>query len=411
MRRSFHWRRIGQYMRVKILMVLFCLSVLLMPSVFSASSVVEMELEESLSESDIGILAGDVSPNGESVLVVGEDGYAREISALKAGDRSRDVELLSGRDVDLNDISWHPRGQAALIAGDMGMALRYETSDHGISLVNGTGSIIGRNLTTVEWRQAGDYAYFGAEDGGVWKFAEGIGFVALENSRNSSITGISCHRNIDSCVMSTLQDGLAVIGPTHNLTWLSGTSTHTWVDVDCAEPILNECLGFASGLRTGIIKISSIDSTKSTASTPVQYTTLEGDFTKISRGYDSTSLIILAPFSTVRQYPVEDEAYVHISSQDAAEWDPVISGRSISFAWENSFNNGFIITSFGNVISFQPQSEEVAESLIVVIIGYVVVISVPGVIIGLIYMNSKTMQNYYAKLRGFDKKKQSRKKS
>ena len=65
-------------MRVKILMVLFCLSVLLMPSVFSASSVVEMELEESLSESDIGILAGDVSPNGESVLVVGEDGYARK---------------------------------------------------------------------------------------------------------------------------------------------------------------------------------------------------------------------------------------------------------------------------------------------------------------------------------------------
>ena len=63
------------------------------------------------------------------------------------------------------------------------------------------------------------------------------------------------------------------------------------------------------------------------------------------------------------------------------------------------------------MISFQPHSEEVAESLIVVIIGYVVVISVPGVIIGLIYMNSKTMQNYYAKLRGFDKKKQSRKKS
>ncbi|MAV43034.1 MAG: hypothetical protein CMA30_00975 [Euryarchaeota archaeon] len=383
----------------------------MIPSVFSASSVVEMELEESLSESDIGILAGDVSPNGESVLLVGKDGYAREISALKADDRSRDVELLSGRDVDLNDISWHPRGQAALIAGDLGIALRYETSDNSVTLVNGTGSIIGHNLTTVEWRQAGDYAYFGAEDGGVWKFAEGIGFVALDDSRNSTITGISCHRNIDSCVMSTLQDGLAVIGPTHNLTWLSGTSSHTWVDVDCAEPILNECLGFASGLRTGIIKINSIDSTKSSAKNPVQYTTLEGDFTKISRGHDSTSIIILAPFSTVRQYPVDDDAYVQISSEDASIWDPVISGRSISFIWENSFNSGFIITSFGNVISFSPPSEEVAESLVVVIIGYVVVISVPGVILGLIYMNSKTMQNYYAKLRGFDKKKKSRKKS
>jgi hypothetical protein len=370
-----------------------------------------MELEESLSESDIGILAGDVSPNGESVLLVGKDGYAREISALKADDRSRDVELLSGRDVDLNDISWHPRGQAALIAGDLGIALRYETSDNSVTLVNGTGSIIGHNLTTVEWRHAGDYAYFGAQGGGVWKFAEGIGFVALDDSRNSTITGISCHRNIDSCVMSTLEDGLAVIGPTHNLTWLSGTSSHTWVDVDCAEPILNECLGFASGLRTGIIKINSIDSTKSSAKNPVQYTTLEGDFTKISRGHDSTSIIILAPFSTVRQYPVEDDAYVQISSQDASTWDPVISGRSISFIWENSFNSGFIITSFGNVISFDPPSEEVAESLVVVIIGYVVVISVPGVILGLIYMNSKTMQNYYAKLRGFDKKKKPRKKS
>ncbi|RPG76006.1 MAG: hypothetical protein CBE08_003310 [Euryarchaeota archaeon TMED248] len=398
-------------MRVKLLLVLFCLSILMIPSVFSASSVVEMELEESLSESDIGILAGDVSPNGESVLLVGKDGYAREISALKADDRSRDIELLSGRDVDLNDISWHPRGQAALIAGDLGIALRYETSDNSVTLVNGTGSIIGHNLTTVEWRQAGDYAYFGAEDGGVWKFAEGIGFVALDDSRNSTITGISCHRNIDSCVMSTLQDGLAVIGPTHNLTWLSGTSSHTWVDVDCAEPILNECLGFASGLRTGIIKINSIDSTKSSAKNPVQYTTLEGDFTKISRGHDSTSIIILAPFSTVRQYPVDDDAYVQISSEDASIWDPVISGRSISFIWENSFNSGFIITSFGNVISFSPPSEEVAESLVVVIIGYVVVISVPGVILGLIYMNSKTMQNYYAKLRGFDKKKKSRKKS
>tara|TARA_B100000900_G_scaffold88258_1_gene71775 strand:- start:5861 stop:7057 length:1197 start_codon:yes stop_codon:yes gene_type:complete len=398
-------------MRVKLLLAFFCLSILLLPSVFSASSVVEMKLEASLSESDIGIIAGDVSPNGESVLLVGKDGYAREISALEAEDRSRDIELVTGRNVDLQDTSWHPRGQAALIAGDLGVALRYETYDNSITLVNGTGTIIGHNLTTVEWRQAGDYAYFGADDGGVWKFAEGIGFVALDDTRNSSITGISCHRNIDSCVMSTLQDGLAVIGPTHNLTWLSGTSSHTWVDVDCAEPILNECLGFASGLRTGIIKINSVDATKSSAKTPVQYTTLEGDFTKISRGHDSTSLIILAPFSTVRQYPVDDDAYVQISSEDALEWDPVISGRSISFIWENSFNSGFIITSFGNIISFQPLSEEVAESLIVVVIGYVVVISVPGVILGLIYMNSKTLQNYYAKLRGFDKKKKSRKKS
>lgn len=398
-------------MRGKLTFVFCCLAILLIPSSIASKSVVDLEIEESLSDTDLGILAGAVSPNGESVLVVGLDGYARELSAFDADDRSRDVELNTGRTVSLNDVSWHPRGQAALIAGDMGVALRYETSNHGITLVNGTGEIIGRELSTVEWRSAGDYAYFGAEDGGIWKFAEGIGFVALEDSKTSPITGISCHRNIDVCVMSTLDDGIAVIGPTHNLTWLSGTSSDTWIDVDCAEPIVKECIVFGSGLRTIIVSINSLDSTKSSAGESEQYSTLEGDFTKVSRGYDSTSIVILAPFSTVRQYPVENKAYVHINPEDVSQWDAIISGRSISFIWENSFNNGFIITSFGNVISFNPLTEDVAESLIVVIIGYVVVISVPGVILGLIFMNSKTLQKKYAQLRGFDRDRKKRKKS
>tara|TARA_B100001559_G_scaffold64007_1_gene51750 strand:+ start:220 stop:1416 length:1197 start_codon:yes stop_codon:yes gene_type:complete len=398
-------------MRDKLIFAFTCLLILMIPSTIASNSVVELEVEESLSDSDLGILAGALSPNGESVLIVGLDGYAREISALQAGDRTKDVELNTARTVSLNDVSWHPRGQAALIAGDAGVALRYETSNHGVTLVNGTGEIIGRDLSTVEWRQAGDYAYFGAEDGGVWKFAEGIGFVALDNSKNSSITGISCHRNIDACVMTTLDDGIAVIGPTHNISWLSGTSSDTWLDVDCAEPILNECVAFGSGLRTRIISIDSIDSTKSSAGGTEYYVTLEGDFTKVSRGYDSTTLIHLAPFSTLRQYPVADDAYVHISSEDVSQWDAIISGRAISFVWENSFNNGFIISSFGNVISFSPITEDASESLIVVIIGYVVVISVPGVVLGLIYMNSKTLQKKYAQLRGFGKESKKKKKS
>ncbi|MBT3420290.1 MAG: hypothetical protein HN433_03810, partial [Euryarchaeota archaeon] len=58
-----------------------------------------------------------------------------------------------------------------------------------------------------------------------------------------------------------------------------------------------------------------------------------------------------------------------------------------------------------------PLTEDIAESLIVVIIGYVVVISVPGVILGLIFMNSKTLQKKYAQLRGFDRNSKKQKKS
>ena len=183
MRRSFVRLLCGHIMRGKLIFVFSCLVILLIPSTIASKSVVDLEVEESLSSIDIGILAGALSPDGESVLVVGMDGYARELSALKADDRTKDVELNTGRTVSLNDVAWHPRGQAALIAGDKGVALRYETSNHGVTLVNGTGSIIGRDLSTVEWRQAGDYAYFGAEDGGVWRFAEGIGFIALDGSR------------------------------------------------------------------------------------------------------------------------------------------------------------------------------------------------------------------------------------
>ncbi len=47
----------------------------------------------------------------------------------------------------------------------------------------------------------------------------------------------------------------------------------------------------------------------------------------------------------------------------------------------------------------------------IVVIGYVVVISVPGVILGLIFMNSKTLQDMYAKLMRTGNKKVKQKKS
>jgi hypothetical protein len=39
-------------------------------------------------------------------------------------------------------------------------------------------------MTAVEWRPAGDYAYFGGSDGSIWKFSEGSG-MALSNQGHS----------------------------------------------------------------------------------------------------------------------------------------------------------------------------------------------------------------------------------
>ena len=382
-----------------------CVLLFLLPSVpAQPESLIQLELVDTLGESDLGINAGKVSPDGLSVMLVGEDGYAHIISAYDAGDRSRDIELNTARSASLHDVSWHPRGETALLTGEMGVALRYTAENHAISTVNGSGSIIGLHMTAVQWRPAGDYAYFGAPDGTIWKFSEGPGTEAIEDTRSSEISDIACHRNQNVCVVTTLSDGLAVLSSNHQLTFLSGTAGETWVGVDCADPTLNECVGFASGLKTQAVRLDMVDPSQSTLRAMMQLSMLEGDFTGVSRGHDGTTLIHMAPFSTIRQQPLISEAFAQIVAQDAVEWDPVVSGRSIEVVWENAHQEGFIITSFGNVVSFETYSEVVELGLMSIAVMAAVTISVPGVVIGLIYMNSPYLQRKYLQLRGLNKK-------
>ena len=299
-------------MRVRSVMCISMLLILLMPTSLAENDNVDLKLESSLTDSDAGITGAEASPNGESLLIVGLDGFAHLISAKNAGDRSLDIELNSGRQNNFNDVAWHPRGEAALIAGDLGTAMRYEKIDHGITVVNGTGAILGRNMTSVDWRSAGDYSYFGAEDGSLWRFSEGTGFM-LVDSVNSEITGISCHKNYDICVVSTLSDGLGVIGQTHNISWLSGTKTDTWIDVDCPDSQLKECIAYGSGLRLIPILLNTIDHSNSDTGEMVQYPSLNGDFIATSPGYASSSLIHIAPLATVRYDALENIAKVQIN--------------------------------------------------------------------------------------------------
>ena len=81
-----------------------------------------------------------------------------------------------------------------------------------------------------------------------------------------------------------------------------------------------------------------------------------------------------------------------------AEWDSVVAGRQISYVWENDFNSGFMLTSNGNIISFEPYQIEIENTMLTTIILAAVTVSVPGVIIGLIYMNSPFLQRKYKQL-------------
>jgi hypothetical protein len=377
------------------------IAILLLPIVIAEpNSVIQIRSSTALDDIDVGINTGAVSPDGENVILVGKDGYVHRISAINPMDRSQDIELNAGATRDFQDVAWHPRGNTALITGDNGMALRYDTFDHSISNVNGSNTVNGLDLTSVAWRTSGDYAYFGAIDGSLWKFSEGSGFESIDNyGMSSPVSDIACHRTNNICVVVTQSDGVYVIGKDHHVTKMGDTKDYTWLAVDCADPTLSECVAFASGLITKAIHLNFEDSSFSYGKPAMMLTTLEGDIIGVSRGSDASTLIHLAPFGVVRQQPITSEAYAQIIYSDVEEWDAVVAGRAIKFTWETSTLNGFIITDYGNIIEFEPLQQEVDNSIMTMMILVAVAISVPGVIIGLIFMNSPFLQRKYQERR------------
>ena len=356
-----------------------------------------------LGETDLGLKVGAVSPDGEDVLVAGMNGYARLLSAQDAGDRGQDVELVTGRNSTIQDIAWHPRGNTALLVGEEGFAMRYASEDHSITYVNGTFSVLGYSLTSAVWRPAGDFAYVAATDGSVWKFAEHTGFERLANLGSSSVTDLTCHRNYNICFIATMDDGIGIIDGDHSISWIGLSTSSTWVGVDCSNPILNECIGFASGLLSRVIAINTTHPHQSTVEGPMQIDLPSGEHTAVSRGHDGTALVHLAPLGLVRHDAYANMSFTVLLSEDAAEWDPAIAGRALAAVWETGLHQGFFITEFGNVIAFVPAVEEIETGIMDVLVLGAVAISVPGVILGLIYMNSPWLQRKYREIR-FGKK-------
>ena len=63
---------------------------MLMPLVSATpEATVDITLERRLADFDLGINGGELSPNGETVLIYGAEGYAHVISATDADDENR----------------------------------------------------------------------------------------------------------------------------------------------------------------------------------------------------------------------------------------------------------------------------------------------------------------------------------
>ncbi|MGB2175618.1 MAG: hypothetical protein ACPH13_04080 [Candidatus Poseidoniaceae archaeon] len=381
----------------------FLILIVLFAPLVTASEV-GFSKENSLEMQGLNIRAGEVSPGGSNILLVGDDGFVHMISASNPGERNNDQTIDSSRSARFNDVSWHPNGETALIAGDLGAALRYSLSDNRIEAVNGAGIVGSIELSSTSWRAGGDLAFFGAKNGNIYSFNEGEGMMQLVNTKSSQITDIACHLEQNICVVSSLSDGLAVIDRTREITWLDGTSDKTWVAVDCPDGDYIKCAAFASGRHHVSIVLDIQDASQSTIGKIMQLEEGSTDFISTSRGHDGTSLIHLAPMESVRYKLDVDEVFMHIESSKITSFDPEIAGQRIALMWETSEDDGWLITNEGFILDIYPTASRESLGILETVTFAAVAISVPGVILGLIFMNSPYLQRKYRQLRGFEKK-------
>ncbi|MBT6644838.1 MAG: WD40 repeat domain-containing protein [Euryarchaeota archaeon] len=359
----------------------------------AASSTVDVKSEGRITVEALGLETAETNPLGDPLLIAGADGFVRIISANSPTDASTAVELQHSNTNTLRDITWHPAGNTALIAGDSGTVLRYSHEDYALTTVSGTGALESSDISAIDWRLNGDYAYLGSASGVIYRYSSSEGFTLLDMSANSAVSAIECHEQLQLCLATTLSDGIAIIDRDHDVSWL-GSSGDTWVDVDCPDVDLNECVAIASGRRISAIILNEQTPASTSIESPVIVGELGGEFVSISIMDDHTVIIEMAPFALIKFEMDGQKAYQVLEHATVSEASSTLAGTSLVATWGDDDTHGFMISSDGTVSSFAPPAVE-DDVLMFKAIGVMVMIAVPGTILGLIFMNSKTLQGWY----------------
>lgn len=367
-----------------------------------AEGAVELDNPIWIAEYDLGIEA--VAAGGETsqkILIAGADGYAR---LLDGTDPNVQIELAPTTESTLRAIDWHPRGKTALLVGDNGSMLRYVADDHSVNTVSGSVQLNNLDMAAVAWNAAGSEAYLGGEGGYIWAYHEGEGgqgvFQLLNDTRhNGAITGIACQPEDHLCVVTTASDGIAIIdtNSNHELHWIGGEDI-AWRGINCAEPVFNRCIAIGAGRTIGRIGLD-VHTPETSVIMKQTISSIGGEFTHVHTRSASETLITMAPFQVMAWDLSAMEAYEWVEYGEVVSSSDALAGERLVGSWGTTDdpNIGFLVTSYGAIIGFHPPIETSVwtDSLISYVLAAVVGIAVPGSVLGLIFMNSETLQKKY----------------
>ena len=383
-----------RWLSAVMLSLLICLSSSQLVLAEQLETVVELTQLTPISEQDLGLHAAEVDSSGNFVLVAGEQGYVHIIDANDPGNRQKDVALYNERSDTIRDIDWHPQGKTALLVGDDGSVLRYAASDQTVTRVQGSGLLELMDLKAVQWRTNGDFAYMGGNGSNLYRYSNSDGFVLLNSTKDSYVEDITCHIQHLLCIVVTRNQGVAVIDNSHQVHWISNTNSNIWLSVSCPNPSNLECVLVASGKRISKLLLNVEAPATSQISSAEIIQEYDGEIIGINRLDDGSNIFRFTPYA-LASYDISDNIPLSMLEHRDVEEFPDIAGDAIAAVWGSDIKNGYIISTSGNLAQYNPIVEEQEMNMVMLVITLMVAISVPGLVLGMIYMNSKTVQRWY----------------
>lgn len=358
---------------VTLLAVVFLLSNV--SSLSSANSAIGLDGFDSLPGDDLGLAGAELSPSKELVIAFGQDS---NVIVFSASDPSDYIETPSIGNSSLNDASFHPSGNSALIVGDNGTVLRYSDLDKSLTDA-GVKNLSGSDLLSVSWSLSGSWAYIGSSEGEIWRVrASGDGGAEthlLEGlSGQSPVTSIDCISDGIVCVASTSLNGIAIIQRDHSLNWIGGSST-PWSDLECLDSS-NSCVAISSNIL-GTIRVNTSNPEKTTI-TGVEIIGLEGVFSTLADHSENRFLISMVPFGIVEHDLEKNATFPWLENSDVVSENVRLSGERVVSTWPMNENTGWILTDRGNLASFYTEDGVVDNSIISSILSLAVVLAILG---------------------------------
>lgn len=380
-----------------IAILLICLILLSSAPISAQESALESQIaisaEGRLSNQALKLTNSDMSNSGEELVMVGDAG---DIWLIPTNNPKQSVNIENQYDEDLYDVSWHPSGNSVLMVGDNGTLLRYSNGELKRPLE--TITLYGESMRAIDWVPSGQVAYLGGENGSLYSYRNNT-FTDLGISWDDEISGIACHVQIDFCVVISRSDGIGVIdrdGIFHEI----GLVGRVWIDVLCPEGVSDRCVVVGAGRAVAVFQYDRVNPESSEmlvypgGENKISYVSdFGGEFMSLSTGFNNQVYIQVVPFGIVEFSVDEMQSYAWLIPDDVSTASVDLSATTPLVSWEERLRDGWLISTDGSLskMSGKQLSGDVMGYALVALVA----ISVPGAILGLIYMSSDTLQNKY----------------